>query len=88
MVVKFNPVLGHQWTIRLEACQAIRVAFDRIGLSFAVRSGKVEVVGDGNVSHDALAGAAQDAIDGQLDQAPKPIDNAPTKMLSGKKSSR
>ena len=75
--VKFMSAPGHQWTIRRDAYQAIRDAFDRNGLSFAERSVKVEVVGDGNVSHDALAGAAQDAIDGQLDQAPKPVDNAP-----------
>ena len=75
--VKFMSAPGHQWTIRRDAYQAIRDAFDRNGLSFAERSVKVEVVGDGNVSPDALAGAAQDAIDGQLDQASKPVDNAP-----------
>ena len=75
--VKFMSAPGQQWTIRRDAYQAIRDAFDKNGLSFAERSVKVEVVGDGNASRDAIAGAAQDAIEEQLDQAPGVVDDTP-----------
>ncbi len=75
--VKFMSEPGQQWTIRRDAYQAIRDAFDQNGLSFAERSVKVEVVGDGTVSRDAIAGAAQDAIDEQMPGAPKVVDDTP-----------
>jgi len=75
--VKFMSEPGQQWTIRRDAYQAIRDAFDQNGLSFAERSVKVEVVGDGNVSRDAIAGAAQDAIEGQVGNTPQVIDDTP-----------
>lgn len=75
--VKFMSAPGQQWTIRRDAYQAIRDAFDKNGLSFAERSVKVEVVGEGAADRDAIAGAAQEAIDEQLGQAPKPVDDTP-----------
>jgi small-conductance mechanosensitive channel len=75
--VKFMSTPGQQWTIRRDAYQAIRDAFDKNGLSFAERSVKVEVVGDGSASLDAIAGAAQEAIDEQIGQGPKPVDDTP-----------
>jgi small-conductance mechanosensitive channel len=75
--VKFMSEPGQQWTIRRDAYQAIRDAFDQHGLSFAERSVKVEVVGDGTVSKDAIAGAAQEVIDEQINQQPKVVDDTP-----------
>lgn len=75
--VKFMSEPGQQWTIRRDAYQAIRDAFDQHGLSFAERSVKVEVVGDGTVSKDAIAGAAQEVIDEQMNQQPKIVDDTP-----------
>ena len=75
--VKFMSEPGQQWTIRRDAYQAIRDAFDKNGLSFAERSVKVEVVGDGAASSDAVTGAAQDAIEEQLGDVPKIVDDTP-----------
>lgn len=75
--VKFMSEPGQQWTIRRDAYQAIRDAFDQNGLSFAERSVKVEVVGDGAVNRDAIVGAAQDAIDEKLGDAPGVVDDTP-----------
>ncbi len=75
--VKFMSEPGQQWTIRRDAYQGIRDAFDQHGLSFAERSVKVEVVGEGSVGRDVVAGAAQDAIDEQLQTAPKIVDDTP-----------
>ena len=41
---------GEQWTMRKEAYQRIRDAFDAHGLNFAERNVKVEVVGGGSSS--------------------------------------
>jgi small-conductance mechanosensitive channel len=75
--VKFMSAPGQQWTIRRDAYQAMRDAFDKNGLSFAERSVKVEVVGDGGVNRDVIAGAAQDAIESRLDNKPPVIDDTP-----------
>ena len=75
--VKFMSAPGQQWTIRRDAYQAMRDAFDKNGLSFAERSVKVEVVGDGGANRDVIAGAAQDAIESRLDNKPPVIDDTP-----------
>jgi small-conductance mechanosensitive channel len=75
--VKFMSAPGQQWTIRRDAYQAIRDAFDKNGLSFAERSVKVEVVGDPGANRDAIVGAAQDAIEDQLNKPPPVVDDTP-----------
>jgi small-conductance mechanosensitive channel len=66
--VKFMATPGEQWTIRRDAYQQIRDAFDAAGITFAHRNVKVEVVGDPHPSEavrKAAIGAAQDAIEAQ-----------------------
>ncbi len=75
--VKFMSAPGQQWTIRRDAYQAIRDAFDKNGLSFAERSVKVEVVGDPGANRSAIVGAAQDAIEDQLNGPPPVVDDTP-----------
>jgi small-conductance mechanosensitive channel len=67
--VKFMAKPGEQWTIRRDAYQRIRDAFDAHGISFAERNVKVEVVGDQPLSEDArkaVVGAAQEAVEQQV----------------------
>ena len=44
--VKFTTKPGEQWTIRRDAYQRIRDAFEANGIIFAQRNVKVEVVGE------------------------------------------
>ena len=70
--VKFMTKPGEQWTIRRDAYQRIRDAFDAHGISFAERNVKVEVVGDQPLSEDAkkaVVGAAQEAVEQQIGPA-------------------
>ena len=66
--VKFMAKPGEQWTIRRDAYQRIRDAFDAHGLSFAHRNVQVEVVGDvpNEEAKRAALAAAQDAIEQQV----------------------
>ena len=64
--VKFMAKPGEQWTIRRDAYQRIRDAFDAHGISFAQRNVKVEVVGDQPLTEDAkkaAVSAAQEAVE-------------------------
>lgn len=74
--VKFMSAPGEQWTIRRDAYQAIRDAFDKNGLSFAERSVKVEVVGDAQNNREAIAAAAQDAVENRI-EGPAVVDDTP-----------
>ena len=70
--VKFMTKPGEQWTIRRDAYQRIRDAFDAHGISFAERNVKVEVIGDQPLSEDAkkaVVGAAQEAVEQQIGPA-------------------
>ncbi|MGI9509256.1 MAG: mechanosensitive ion channel family protein, partial [Geminicoccaceae bacterium] len=70
--VKFMAKPGEQWTIRRDAYQRIRDAFDAHGISFAQRNVKVEVVGDQPMTEDvkkAAVSAAQEAVEQQADAA-------------------
>lgn len=77
--VKFMSKPGEQWTIRRDAYQRIRDAFDKNGINFAERNVKVEVVGDvpNEDTHAAVVGAAQNAIETQIDPALVPVDDTP-----------
>jgi len=77
--VKFMSKPGEQWTIRRDAYQRIRDVFDENGISFAERNVKVEVIGDvaNEETREAIAGAAQNAIETQIDPALVPVDDTP-----------
>jgi len=77
--VKFMSKPGEQWTIRRDAYQRIRDVFEENGISFAERNVKVEVVGDvpNEETREAIAGAAQNAIETQIDPALVPVDDTP-----------
>jgi len=77
--VKFMSKPGEQWTIRRDAYQRIRDVFDENGISFAERNVKVEVIGDipNEDTREAVAGAAQNAIETQIDPALVPVDDTP-----------
>ncbi len=73
--VKFTAVPGQQWTIRRDAFQQIRDAFDAQGIKLAQRNVTVEVVSDKTLSkeeEEAVAGAAHDSIEQQLPGKPLP----------------
>jgi len=70
--VKFKTKPGEQWTIRKQAYQRIRDAFDKHGMGFAERNVKVEVVGADRMTpeiKDAVTGAAQVAVESQMPKA-------------------
>jgi small-conductance mechanosensitive channel len=72
--VKFMAKPGEQWTIRKEAFQRIRDAFEAQGIRFAERNVKVEVVSTGRLTaeeHEAAVGAAQHAVEAQLPEDPE-----------------
>ena len=76
--VKFMTVPGEQWTIRRDAYQQIRDAFEANGINFASRNVKVEVVSDRPLTQEeqqAAVSAAQETVE---QQAPgKPIPDEP-----------
>ncbi len=77
--VKFMAKPGEQWTIRRDAYQRIRDAFDTHGISFAQRNVKVEVVGDQPLTEDvkkAAVSAAQEAVEQKVDAAGAPSPGA------------
>ncbi len=66
--VKFMTRPGEQWSVRRDAYQRIRDAFDAHGITFARRDVKVEVVTDRPLTEEvknAVLGAAQDAVEQQ-----------------------
>ena len=60
---------GEQWTIRRDAYQQIRDAFEANGIHFAHRNVKVEVVSDRPLTkqeEEAALSAAQESVEQQL----------------------
>ncbi len=73
--VKFMTVPGEQWTIRRDAYQQIRDAFEDNGIHFAARNVKVEVISDRPLTpgeEEAALAAAQDSIENQMPASPAP----------------
>jgi len=63
--VKFMTRPGEQWTVRRDAYQKVRDAFEANGIRMAERNVKVEIAGDEDLSDEkrkAVTAAAQDAI--------------------------
>lgn len=77
--VKFMSKPGDQWIIRRDAYQKIVDAFEENGIRLAERNVKVEVVSDRPLTaaeHEAVVGAAQDAVDQPL-LPPGPVPDEP-----------
>lgn len=77
--VKFMTRPGEQWLVRRDAYQMVRDAFDANGIRMAERNVKVEVAGADNMTdaeRQAVAGAAQQAIEQQMGPKP-PIPDEP-----------
>jgi small-conductance mechanosensitive channel len=77
--VKFMAKPGEQWVIRRDAYQKIVDAFEANGIRLAERNVKVEVISDRPLSaaeHEAVIGAAQDAVD-QPVGPPGPVPDEP-----------
>ncbi len=73
--VKFKTVPGEQWTIRRDAYQQIRDAFEANGIQFATRNVKVEVISDRPLTkeeEEVAVSAAQESIENQLPAKPAP----------------
>ncbi len=73
--VKFMTVPGEQWTIRRDAYQQIRDAFETNGIHFATRNVKVEVISDRPLTREeeeAAVSAAQESVENQLPAKPAP----------------
>lgn len=73
--VKFMTVPGEQWTIRRDAYQQIRDAFEANGIHFATRNVKVEVISDRPLTkeeEEAAVSAAQESVEHQLPAKPAP----------------
>ena len=63
--VKFMTRPGEQWTVRRDAYQKVRDAFEANGIRMAERNVKVEIAGDERLSEDerkAVTAAAQEAV--------------------------
>ena len=63
--VKFMTRPGEQWTVRRDAYQKVRDAFEANGIRMAERNVKVEIAGDERLSDDerkAVTAAAQEAV--------------------------
>ena len=63
--VKFMTRPGEQWTVRRDAYQKVRDAFEANGIRRAERNVKVEIAGDERLSEDerkAVTAAAQEAV--------------------------
>ena len=77
--VKFMTKPGEQWLVRRDAYQKVRDIFEANGIRMAERNVKVEIAGGEHLSEEtrqAVAGAAQDAIQGPSGP-PKPIPDEP-----------
>ena len=73
--VKFMTVPGEQWTIRRDAYQQIRDAFEANGIQFATRNVKVEVISDRPLTkeeEEVAVSAAQESVENQLPAKPAP----------------
>lgn len=73
--VKFMTKPGEQWTIRRDAYQQIRDAFEANGIHFATRNVKVEVISDRPLTkeeEEAAVSAAQESVESQLPAKPAP----------------
>ena len=71
--VKFMARPGAQWVIRRDAYHKLRDAFEKNGIHFAQRNVKVEVLSEMPLPEhvrEAVAGAAQTAIEAQRPAAP------------------
>ncbi|MEL6241165.1 MAG: mechanosensitive ion channel family protein [Pseudomonadota bacterium] len=65
--VKFMTKPGEQWLVRRDAYQKVRDAFEANGIRMAERNVKVEIEGGEHLTEaqrNAVAGAAQDAVQG------------------------
>ncbi len=63
--VKFMTRPGEQWTVRRDAFQKVRDAFEANGIRMAERNVKVEIAGDERLSEEdrkAVTAAAQEAV--------------------------
>ena len=63
--VKFMTRPGEQWTVRRDAYQKVRDAFEANGIRMAERNVKVEIAGDDRLSEEerkAVTAAAQEAV--------------------------
>lgn len=77
--VKFMTKPGEQWLVRRDAYQKVRDIFEANGIRMAERNVKVEIAGGEHLSEEtrqAVAGAAQDAVQGPSGP-PKPIPDEP-----------